>query len=171
MSLPEALLNGLSLALLATASVTDLLDSRVPNRLTLPVVPAALILNGWAGGPIRLGGSVLGLLVGLALLLPIYALGGIGGGDVKLMAALGCLRGVPFILWTSLGSILAGGILSLALLAYHGRLGRSLGNLGRTMGSAILPQLRTEPLDPRESRGLPFAYAIALAGLWTWLVS
>jgi len=74
---------------LVVAAVIDGKQLRVPNWLTFP-----LILSGWvfslvAFGLAGLGWSILGTIVGLALLLPPYAIGGMGAGDVKLLAGVG----------------------------------------------------------------------------------
>lgn len=69
-----------------------------------------MVLGGAPGGLAALGG----LAVGLAALMPFYALGGLGAGDVKLMAAAGSLLGAPLIsLHAVLYTAIAGGVFSL----------------------------------------------------------
>jgi len=77
---------------LIVAAVIDGLQLKVPNWITFP-----MILTGWAysvalspyPGWEGLWFSLLGTVVGLAVLLPAYAVGGMGAGDVKLMAGVG----------------------------------------------------------------------------------
>ena len=80
---------------LVVAAVIDGIQLKVPNWLTFP-----FIISGWAysmaaygiegdGWLTGLGISLLGTLVGLALLMPAYAIGGMGAGDVKLLAGVG----------------------------------------------------------------------------------
>jgi len=86
--------NGCLLAVVAAAAVVDLLTGKVPNWLTYPA--AALGLGAWAfmrGWP-GVGSSAAGLAVGFVPLFILYRTGaGLGGGDVKLMGAVGALRG------------------------------------------------------------------------------
>ncbi|MCA9099537.1 MAG: prepilin peptidase [Pirellulales bacterium] len=74
---------------LIVAAVIDGYMLKVPNWLTFPMVVSGWVYStaafGWAG----LGWSLVGTLVGLALLLPAYAIGGMGAGDVKLLAGVG----------------------------------------------------------------------------------
>ncbi len=80
---------------LILAAVIDGFELRVPNWITFPMIFAGWIYSvacaeslglSWYGG---LGYSLLGTAAGLALLLPAYAIGGMGAGDVKLMAGVG----------------------------------------------------------------------------------
>jgi prepilin peptidase CpaA len=74
---------------LIVAAVIDGFELKVPNWVTFP-----FILSGWAYSTLAfgwegLGWSLLGTVIGLALLLPAYAIGGMGAGDVKLLAGVG----------------------------------------------------------------------------------
>src|SRR6478609_3146132 len=77
---------------LVVAAVIDGLKLKVPNWITFPMIISGWIYSaafspyaGWEG----LTYSLLGTAVGLALLLPAYAIGGMGAGDVKLLAGVG----------------------------------------------------------------------------------
>jgi len=76
-------------AFTAVAAVSDLRTRRLPNWLTVPAFAAGLlahtVVNGFAG----LGFALLGFATGFGLLLVLWLIGGGGGGDVKLMGALG----------------------------------------------------------------------------------
>lgn len=84
-------------AFLASLSVTAVLDLRkhvVPNLITLPLLAAGLILGASRGG---IDGFVTASLSAAALFgvgFAAYAMGGMGGGDVKLMAAIGAWMGL-----------------------------------------------------------------------------
>jgi prepilin peptidase CpaA len=80
---------------LIVAAVIDGIQLKVPNWLTFPMIISGWVFSamaygmsgeGWLTG---LGWSLAGTAVGLALLLPAYAVGGMGAGDVKLMAGIG----------------------------------------------------------------------------------
>ena len=76
------------LAISLVAFVPDLRNRRIPNVLTFSAALAGLIYQTAAAGWIGTQGAVAGWLVGSALFLPFFLLGGMGAGDVKLLAAL-----------------------------------------------------------------------------------
>ncbi len=127
----------LLLALLVLAIYFDITKKKIPNFLTFPAILLGLFIYLFSGG---LGGLLSGLAgfgVGMALLLVPFALGGMGGGDVKLLGAIGALKGVEFILYTALFTALAGGVLALAYLVISGQLFPML-KKGFYMGAAFL---------------------------------
>jgi prepilin peptidase CpaA len=120
MSLTELIpLFAVALATLA-ASVTDLWKFKVYNVLTLPTlllgVVVSTILGGWGG----LGSSLLGAGLGFGLLVVFFAVGGVGAGDVKLLAAVGAWLGPYLTYQVFLGSALFGGIYALILVFSRG---------------------------------------------------
>ena len=74
---------------LILAAVIDGFELKVPNWVTFPFILSGWVYSGYAFGWEGLGWSLLGTVVGLALLLPPYAIGGMGAGDVKLLAGVG----------------------------------------------------------------------------------
>lgn len=74
---------------LIVAAVIDGFELKVPNWLTFPMIISGWVYSvvafGWEG----IGWSLVGTLLGLALLLPAYLIGGMGAGDVKLLAGVG----------------------------------------------------------------------------------
>ena len=127
MPLTSILLNEVILiVLIGTALFFDLTRKRIPNFLTFPAILWGLgyftITDGLSG----LWFSLLGLLVGLAIFFIPFAMGGMGGGDVKLMAAVGALQGWQFVFTVGLLTALAGGVMALAYLLISGRLLRVL---------------------------------------------
>lgn len=106
---------------LVIAAVIDGLKLKVPNWITFPMIVAGWIAStmvfGWAG----LGWSLVGTVVGLALLMPAYAIGGMGAGDVKLLAGVGAWVGATHTFWAFLVSALVGGVIALVMvLVRHG---------------------------------------------------
>ena len=91
---PGAMLAHLPLlAMLCVAVVIDVRSRRIPDWLTLAIATGGLthaLLPGAAVSPLS---SVLGVLVGGLLLLGPFAIGATGGGDVKLLAAIGAWLG------------------------------------------------------------------------------
>lgn len=79
----------LTTVLLIWAAVIDGIQLKVPNWLTFPMILSGLAYSGFAFGWEGLAWSVGGAVIGLLLLLPAYAIGGMGAGDVKLLAGVG----------------------------------------------------------------------------------
>ena len=104
-------------AVLVFASVTDIRNHRVPNWLTfsgMVVGLASYFLTGGFGGLLF---SAEGLILGFALLIPFYMAGGMGAGDVKLLAAVGALLGPFGVMKAFLCTALVGGAYAIILLA------------------------------------------------------
>lgn len=109
-------------ATLLVAAVIDGWKLKVPNWITFPMIASGWVFSfiwgepaGWAG----LGYSLLGTAVGLGLLLPLYAIGGMGAGDVKLLAGVGAWVGSLVTLYAFCLSAVAGGIIALAMVWYR----------------------------------------------------
>ncbi len=162
-----------ALAVGLLASITDLRTRRIPNALTLGAAVAALVMRGSLDGTAGVFWGLLGWLVGLVLLLPLFALRGLGGGDVKLMAAFGAFVGPYSVLWATLLGTIAGGVFSVVLATWHGAWRRTLANLGllvthwRVAGPVAMSGLTLE-----DSRSLRLAYAVPLTcglGVALWL--
>ena len=110
--------------------VTDLRHGKVFDRVTLPCMMAGVLLNTLFAGLTGTGASLAGMAtaVGLALVTTLIAGRGLGGGDVKLLAAVGALQGPGFALWTCGFAALAGPFLCLVPLVRSGLLGYTLRN-------------------------------------------
>jgi prepilin signal peptidase PulO-like enzyme (type II secretory pathway) len=113
----QALLATAYVAVLVTATWTDLRARRIPNALTLPASVAALALAVWQGAALpAFGGAVIGAL---AFILPmgLYGMSAAGGGDVKLAFFLGAALGLPALLGALFWAGLAGSVIVLGGLA------------------------------------------------------
>src|SRR5580765_5769850 len=97
------------------ACVCDLRTRRIPNILTFGGAALAIIYSMWTSGPGGLVTSIGGWLVGAALFLPMFVLGGMGAGDVKLAACTGAWLGPMAALFVALYSAIAGGVMALAV--------------------------------------------------------
>ncbi|GAB1393742.1 hypothetical protein MASR1M60_19060 [Rhodocyclaceae bacterium] len=122
--------------LLGLASWHDVNHQRIPNRLvaagTVWAFAAHALLPGGSGflslpaGGLGLPAALGGLLIGGLLLMPLYGLGTMGAGDIKLLAMLGAFLGPQHIAGAVLFSLLAVTLLSLPVLIKKRRLGGSL---------------------------------------------
>jgi prepilin peptidase CpaA len=101
------------------AAITDVRTRRIPNVLTATALLAALALRALHGGPALLVG-VTGAAVALLLLLPLFAMGGLGGGDAKLLIAVGAFLGLDGFLIALLATAVAGGAMALAYSVRQG---------------------------------------------------
>lgn len=110
-----------SVVLVVAASI-DGRQLRVPNWLTYPFMLLGLAYASGTGGWSGLLSSSEGLAVGLITLLPLYAIGGMGAGDVKLMAGLGAWMGPWHTFSAFVVSALVGGVLGVAMMAMSGNL-------------------------------------------------
>lgn len=113
--------------LLALASWHDLRGRRIPNALNLVGAAAGLLLRVPLGGPAVLDGAA-GLLVALLIALPPFALGVLGGGDAKLLGAVGAFVGLGRLPGALVLVALAGGVLALIEATRRRALGRALAN-------------------------------------------
>lgn len=107
---------GLVSAVLILAAVIDGWKLKVPNWITFP-----MILSGWAASGIAFGwgglaASLWGTAVGLGLLLPAYAVGGMGAGDVKLLAGVGAWVGVSQTFWAFAASVVIGAVIAIVMV-------------------------------------------------------
>ena len=98
------------------AVFTDLRVRKISNRLTYPVMLFGLLANWAIGGWDGLQHASLGWLAGLGIMLIPFLLGAMGAGDVKLMAAIGAVKGPEFVLIATLYACVAGGLLAIYYL-------------------------------------------------------
>ena len=106
-------------ATLIVAALIDGYKLKVPNWLTFP-----MIISGWVFSTVSFGWeglvwSLLGTAVGLALLLPLYAIGGMGAGDVKLLAGVGAWVGGTITLYAFCVSAIVGGVIAVLMMVFR----------------------------------------------------
>lgn len=153
------------IAILSVAVVTDLKAQRIPNFLTLPAILAGLAYHGLTRGLGGLSFAAAGLALGLAVMLVPYLLSVMGGGDVKLMAAVGAWLGVDDLFGAFLFTCLAGGVYALLVLARHRRLPRVLRNIwGTFFVLAATHRFEYAPVPEPAGPRLPrLCYGVAIA--------
>jgi len=155
--------------LVCTAAWLDFTTHRIPNWLTVTGLAAGLTLRAPLGSAAFVSG-VQGLGVALAVSLLLYALRAIGGGDVKLLAAVGAFFGFPAVLSALALMAVLGGAFALGMMLRKGLLPllifntidlvKSWRSLGRT------GQLRT--LESPGALTIPYAVPIAVGTLIWW---
>ena len=169
MTVPMWVSAGIALA----ACVTDLRTRRVPNVLTLGAAGAAVAFHAASHAGSGLLFAVLGWGVGLLMFLPLFVLRGIGGGDVKLLAALGAWLGPSLVLWVAAFAAIAGGVFALVVSALHGYTGQAFSNVWGLLSYWRVMGVKTHPgltLDATTAPRLPYALPMAAGlGITLWL--
>jgi len=151
------------LLVLGVSLVYDVRYHRIPNWLTLPAIMAGVVYHAYAGGIGGLTGSLLGMFLGFAVFVGFYLAGGMGAGDVKLMAAVGAFLGPQKVLFAALYTVIAGGIYAIFLFTTHKgaramavRYARMIKGVVSTGHFVFIPKGKTE-------EGARLYYAIAIA--------
>jgi prepilin peptidase CpaA len=125
--------------------VEDLARRTISNFWALAAlaggIACQMLASGWSG----LGAALLGAVAGFLVFLVFYLLGGMGGGDVKLMSGFGALLGTGRLLQAALFTAAVGGVLALSAVAWHA--------------------LRRRKEGGAPAVSIPYAPAIA-AGVW-----
>ncbi len=149
----------------AAAGWTDWRSRRIPNWLTVPGLLLGIAANSLAGGWAGARDSLLGAALGLALLLPLVLIRSLGGGDWKLVGALGAFLGSQRLIAVLLSTVLVAAAMAVVLVVWKKRVRQTLRNLGRMLASFFTfhlpgPELT---LDNPESLKVPFGVAVAIA--------
>ncbi len=152
-------------AVLVEAAIIDGWKLKVPNWLTYNLIGGGLIygaiIGGWSGAMWSLGGAALGL----ALLLPLYAIGGMGAGDVKLLAGVGAWFGPGLTLTSFIVGGIVGGMIALAMMVFRGDVLEHLGRMGRISREIITvrdPAKLSESAAARKPNMMLLPYGIPL---------
>lgn len=150
-----------------TAGITDYRWRRIPNWLTYPAVPIAILLHTFAGGWPGAASSLKGVGLGLAILLPFVLLRSLGGGDWKLVGAMGAFFGPKKLIEVLILTLLINGVMALFLIIAKKRLWRTFKNIGRMFGAFFRLHLPASDLtiDNPEAVKVPFGVAAAIAVL------
>ncbi len=157
------LVNLLLIALCVSAAVTDLKWNKIFNLQTYPAIicgiPLHSLMAGWDGALF----SFSGFLVGSALLFVFFLMGGVGAGDVKLLGAIGALKGITFVLWTMFYTGLIGGAMAISLIIWKGAAGHTLKNMFRFLRHPLTIQ---DEERKKENLYIPYGVAISAGCLW-----
>ncbi len=157
----------LSIIFSLTVGITDLRWRRIPNWLTYPAIPCAVILHSMAGGWHGAKLSLLGTALGLGLLLPFVLIRSLGGGDWKLVGGLGAFFGPQRLMEVLVWAVLINGVMALCLIIWRRRVGQTLRNMGRMFAAFFSLHLPGSDLtieNPNATK-VPFGVAAAIAVL------
>jgi prepilin peptidase CpaA len=156
------------LFVLAIATFTDLRSRRIPNWLVLPFMVVGVIVSGLVQGAQGVGQSLEGLGLGALIYGILFALGGMGMGDVKLVAAVGAWVGPSQLLVALILTGIVGGIMAACWALSKGFLGELFQGAGDLLAGFGKRGLKPHPeivLQNPLTRKLPYAPAIAVGTL------
>lgn len=142
--------------MLAAAAI-DVRTRRVPNLLTGALAITGFVLAAAGIGQVGPTAALLGCLVGVGCMLPGHVFGATGAGDVKLLGAAGALLGPGPTVRAFVFTVMAGGVVALAVAVRRGRLQATLGSLGRLIARKDVAGGERPAVDNH------FAYAPAIA--------
>ena len=172
MSTLELVCAGVALFLCGAAAVFDHRRREIPNWLTLPVMAGAPIALGLVAGMAGVLHSVLGLCACAAVPLLLARRGAMGGGDVKLFAAIGALLGYTLAVEAQLLAFLLVLLHAIGRAARRGETRALLGGAAEALkrsfrrgeaGRVDTKTMRAMPLAPYVALGLAAALALELA--------
>jgi prepilin peptidase CpaA len=143
------------------ATVEDLVRRQISNWICGAALAAGLALHIASGGWRGAASALLGAIAGFGVFLVFYLLGGMGGGDVKLMAGFGSILGVHRLLEAALWTAACGGVFAALAIGFSALRGIVRSWSAGDGGSVSAAE---KPL-----RSIPYAPAIA-AGVWLSLV-
>jgi prepilin peptidase CpaA len=106
---------------LVVAAVIDGLYLKVPNKITYPLIASGWIYSAYVGGLPGLGWSLLATFFGLALLFGLHLIGGMGAGDVKLLAGIAAFVHIEHTWYIFVATTVVGAIMALIQIAVSGQ--------------------------------------------------
>ncbi len=177
-------------AALLLAAIIDFWKLKVPNSLTFPLIFSGWLLGlganfGWYASAGGLWGSFVLTFFGLALLLPLYAIGGMGAGDVKMQMGFGAWVGAIYglrsgfwiVLYGFCLAALVGGVIALGMMAWRGDFSRNRTNAAEilrdwfTAGSVPAIATKAAERKPRLQL-LPYGVPLCIGFIgYLWLSS
>ena len=160
---------------LIVAAVIDGIQLKVPNWITFPMIATGWIFCTYVDGASGLGWSLFATGVGLGLLLPAYAIGGMGAGDVKLMAGIGAWMGVEATFYGFCVSAVLGGVIAVGMVLIQGLWKKHHSQFWMILNEFLIvrsPEQLAEIAAERKSRMMLLPYGIPIAigsiGYFAW---
>ncbi|MBI6899512.1 prepilin peptidase [Pseudomonas putida] len=157
MGIEQSIVIATLLGLLGTAVLSDLRWHRIPNFLVLLGLALGLTSQVSILGALGLGHWALGMTIGFAVFLPMYAFGGMAAGDVKLMAMVGAFLTPHDALWAALFSLIAGALCGLLIVLARGQAQQTVGRYWLMFRARAYMAPAVD-----EVAGKPFPYSVAV---------
>lgn len=150
----------------ALATFTDLRFGKIYNWLTVPTAIAALLASYFFSNWVGVGQALFSLVLGMALYGWLFGLRIMGGGDVKLLMALGAWGGPEYTIEVAVLGILVGGVLALVLLTVTGRLPGFIRRFYHFLLTLFVKNLEVELPKVDKSFTMPFGIPLCIAAVW-----
>jgi prepilin peptidase CpaA len=155
---------------LVVAAVIDGWKLKVPNWITFPMILSGWVYSFASGGAVGLGWSLLATFFGLALLYGIYMVGGMGAGDVKLLAGIGAWVHAEHTWNIFATTAIFGGVMALMMIAYTGHWRKHFQQFNMLIGEFVEvrdPEALFQRAAERKSRMylLPYGIPMTIAAL------
>lgn len=151
----------------ALAAAWDVRWRRIPNGLVLALAAMGLVAQAAQGGPLSAAIGLAGAVTGAAVLLGPFVLGWVGGGDVKLLGAIGMWLGPLGVLEAALGGLALAGLVALGMTLVSPGLRREV----TTHLMMAAGGVRVQPERRAAARTVPLGAALAAGAVVTALVS
>jgi prepilin peptidase CpaA len=146
------------------ATVSDARERKIPNWFTGAALLFGLLLHLFEDGPHGLGAAALAALFAGGIFFVFYIAGGMGAGDVKLMASLGGLSATGDVRNLLIATMIAGALLALGLAAWRGALRRTLRNMAVLLAHHSQHGIAAHPeLNVSNDKTLRLPYAVPMA--------
>jgi prepilin peptidase CpaA len=165
---------GVALIVALLGAGWDATSGRIPNLISYSGIVLGLVLHIAAARWSGLASAFLGMVIGGGIFLDFFLIHAMGAGDVKLMAAVGCLAGFSKVLEIALASAITGGLLAIGYMVYHRKFRATLGNVVHllqfhwTHGAQTHPEIN---LSNPEAIRMPYGIAIAAGVLYSFCVA
>ena len=161
----------LAIALIALSVIAawwDIRHRRIPNWLTLSGLVIAFALRS-AGGLGSVTAGILGAALAFGLALPFFSVGGLGGGDVKLLAAVGAFLGPAQLVLALVVMAVTGGVMAVVTIVRHRAYKKTLVNVRTILSSGFgsgkrrgKGSLAMPTVSSPDALTIPYGVAIAL---------
>ena len=152
------------LIVVTLCAITDVLEHRIYNSVLLPTLLLAFLFNTLLAGLPGLLNCFLGLVLGMAMLFPLYFLRGTSAGDVKLLGVVGAFLGANGALVAGVATLCFGGVLGVFFIAWRliePILVSQIAQIAGPDGPTGRPMLRATGDDSAWKSVFPYAPAIA----------
>ncbi len=166
MNIPHLIAFAFLTVVLTIAAITDWRRGKIYNWLTLPAVLLGFVLwliAGLLGTEQGIGASLFAFAAGLIPFGFLALRGWLGGGDAKLMAAVGAISASwEVVLSTAFYGMIVAMALAIVLMIHHGVVKQTL---HRIFGAVLSTAARVKPDLENEKHTVPFGAAVAVGGL------
>ena len=165
------IIDWLLLIVLVICFITDVRERKIYNKILLPALLLAFVWNISTAGLQGIGSSLVGMTAGFLLLLIPYLMKGMGAGDVKLLAVIGAMKGITFVLMTAVYMAIIGGIIAFLLIGW--RLLRSKQFIALFYRSSLMKYgMKLSLIRSHSSKeAMPYGVAIAFGAIVTLFMS